>query len=476
MFCHANPLTELRKHITTQTDEEANATEWTTPFNNTNTLLKAGLGYSVSVGRVYYEGLDDSGIAGKSPTQKTSVQFNFPKNNTIWQFYNEITKVPIDKTESIQESGRKFSGRFIYEDTISVPGKSIVPTSDILVYVPTNAEGTGETIIVGNPLMAHIDFAKFYEENKNVILPQFKLLKKGNEYISLVASIENGSITGILSSDSNLTLKSIPPMQSFIVTTRADYTGTPENLVITKGMGTVAVGLGLRAAEYEQDVIRISASRSNLSTSAAIALSSSANNDYLLNEDSRRMLIKGVNTAPSIYTIVDGMYLDINRMKMLPESLPIGISTGKTGETTIAISGVQSLSDPYGQLFLRDVEEQLLLPIEDDDFSYTFNNTVGDVIGRFYLVRQESMPVNIETVSSEKISIYKSSESIHVLSVDGSEILELCVYGVDGKTLYKQKNTGQSYIEIPLRQLNTIMAMVKATTTKASAVSKVVVK
>jgi hypothetical protein len=329
--------------------------------------------------------------------------------------------------------------------------------------------------------MAHIDFEKFYDANKAIIKPEFKILtgQKTNaeSYISLELIIENGEITGSVSSGEAPDLTSnIPPMQSFIVTTNSAYAGSLDSLVITKDMSIVEAGVKLRAAAYEQDVIRIQATRDGISTAATIALFPSADNGYYLDEDSRRMLIKGISNVPNIYTIVDGMYLDINLMQTLPESLPIGISTIKKGETTIEISGVSSLSNPNSRLFLRDMEKMQLFPITDDDFKYTFNNTTGDVIGRFYLVHQENTQVGINAIPSKNIFIYKSDESIHVLSSDGSEIKDLLVYSVDGKVLYQQKNTGQSHIEIPLNSLNTAVAVVKSTTAKATVVSKIIIK
>ncbi len=482
MFKQANPLTEIRLHnaINPETKAGASSSDWTTPFNNTNYLLTAGLGYSINVGRLFYTGeFGDNGIDQQnSPWEFVNdVSFVFHSANppTTFQFYDEITKAKFPKTETV--ASRENASRFVYEVTEN--GKSVAPAGDVLAEVPTKQTTGGNPVLVGNPLMAHIDFNEFYYVNKAVIKPEFKVLFSGNSYITLSGTdadndgiVEKWEYTG--NTLPPLTPTSLPPMQSFIVTTREDYTGSPENLSITKQMAVANSLSKLRSSVSEEGIIRLYADNGTYQSDAAIVLGKDFRKNYFIDEDSRRMLIVKVGTAPSIYTVVDGMYLDINRVPELPETLPIGISTTKKGQLTLRLSGLEQVISQGNLLYFKDQKESLTIPLENNDFSYSFNNTEGNQEGRFYLICSKVITSgeNPEMQKPIVISLYR--DKIQVTSLDNSELLNVSMYGIDGRLLYQQKNTGLSSIELPLPSVGAIV--VKASTSKASETSKFMIK
>ncbi len=475
MFERANPLTEIRLHNTINPQTGATSTDWTTPFNNTNIELSPGFGYSARVGSLFYTQFlpdPDQGVVFSSRSTIESAEFAFPKDKMLFPFYNELTKMKVDKTEVVPEGGRDFKKRFIYE--ITQNDQSVVPDQETLARIPVNRKDEG-LVVVGNPLMAHIDFEKFYQANYAVIKPEFKILNGGNSYITMgaVDTDNDGIMEGPVSSDGGLTWKSIPPMQSFIVTTKSGYTGMPDELVINKDMSVVYSEAKLRSTISEPGVLRIRATRDNLSTQAAVVLSDTAHDEYVPNEDSRCMFIKNVKIAPSIFTIADNMYLDINRIKVLPDILPIGISTSNKGLTRLIISGLDGVPGIRDMLF-HDKDAARLLPLGDGTtFEYQFDNTEGDLLDRFCLVRQSL--TSMDEVSQGRIYIYLYNHVVHVISLDGSEIKDLIISGSDGRTIYQRHNTGSSHIEVPVPVFNSIL-IVKAGTEHTTKVTKVLNK
>ncbi len=461
MFEWANPVTEIRLYNTYNPQTGAFSAEWTKSFNNTNIRLNPGEGYSISVGRVYYEQVTDAGTVGSS-VRIADRTWVFPQTKMIFNFYDDVTKKLLPRTEQVPVGGRDYAGRFIYEETMN---------GDVLVEVPTKQTEGGKSVIVGNPLMSHIDFKEFYRENKDVIEPTFKVLTNGNEFSVYSGVDENGDgeITSYTSID-GLTATSIAPMQSFVVTTKEGYTGNPATLKITKDMSVTAPNYKLRAASKESGALRITTSNANYSSQAVVVVSENAKDGFNIAEDTRKMLIQGVTTSPSVFTVVDNMYLDINRVNTLPESLPIGISTTAKGATKIHISGFSSI-ESAGTFSFMDTKSGIFA-IEDDEFEYSFNNSEGDQIGRFYLLYDAPLSTSAKKNNlSESLQIFVQDKNIHVVSTDGNFIKNVVLCDVMGRILCSRDNTKNSHVVIPATQLQSIV-IIKANTLKTTKIIK----
>jgi hypothetical protein len=468
-FERINPLAQMRLFNAINPQTGTPTLEWTTPFTTTNKLLEAGTGFGYNIGKVVYD-LEEGQPAGESYYLINDTTLYFPKNKTVFQYYNEATKMPIvGKKDQINPEDRLHSKRFIYETDM--------PPADPLVTVPTKVIKKDELVVVGNPFMSHLNFAEFYAANANIIKPQYKLLKTDAKFAAgTVTSFVLGASEDLDASsvsDPVLTRISIPPMQAFIVETKEGYTGANPNLVITKAMSIVdGVHSALRSSEQEQGILRIKATRDGMETHAVVALSDRAHNEYVPDEDSRRILSSGLVNSPSVFTITNGKYLDINQMKEMPESLPLGISTTGKGLTQITFTGSSSLPTEYDYYFFDNQTSQKRLINENT--SYEFNNTEGDQIGRFYILRELHAPTGINEVKGN-IQIYVNQGIVHVLSSDGTEIESVKIYSPDGYIRYQRTNIGGSYVEIPVTKLNPVL-LVTATAGKATVTEKVIVR
>jgi hypothetical protein len=462
-FERANPLAHMRLfNEKNPQSHEAATLDWTEQFSTANHLLEAGTGFSYRIGQLVLD-LEDGLPADPDHSHIIAdTTLYFPKTKMSFPFYNEITKMPTGKVDNLLSGGRDHSMRFVYEtDTHQAP-------ADPLVTVPAKTTTTGALVVVGNPFMSHLDFAEFYEVNKERIEPKYHLLESGStfnvgQYVSFVLE---GSV-----SSAGLTAISIPPMQTFIVEIKSGYNGS--DLEITRAMSTVDnAHSALRSSVPEPAQLLIKVSRDNLSTSAVVAFSDRAHNEYAPNEDSRRILSSQLINSPSVFTITDGMYLDINQLRDMPESLPIGISTAGKGMTRITFTGSSSLPATYDYFFFDNQTSQKI-PISENRF-YEFDNTDGDQIGRFYILSELRTPNRIDELQGN-LQIYVSRGTVHVLSSDGSEIENVKIYGPDGSALYMQANTGRSHVEIPITQSNPVL-IVKATAGRTTKTEKVIVK
>ncbi|MDL2241690.1 hypothetical protein LJB91_02145 [Bacteroidales bacterium OttesenSCG-928-L03] len=510
MFKQANPITRTRLFNTTSPQSGTSFVGWTNPFNTTTTPLTAGLGYVVHVGEKFYTGtIADSGIAtGQKKQQWTSAPFSFPNAATQFQFYDEITKAKLVGDIEPKEGSldRSNSYRFVYEvdkteairddeGTTTIPNSSHVPENDPLVSVsiPENvgSDSKGVTeMVVGNPFMAHIDFEKFYFANQDFIKPEFKLItgKGGAQTITLSAEVEaedggkyltNVKVTdnaggAIEFGNEMIGLTSIAPMQTFIVTVKEGYEAKRGNsLILNRDMSVINTGANavLRSSgEYNTLRMKVTAANGN-TTNAVVTFSERSMNQFDHDEDSRRMIIEDVTNVPNIFTVADGMYLDINRMNDVPQSLPIGIIGGLNGDMKIAIKGFRSL-DTDKDIFFMDTAKDLLELVENDSFEYSFKHD-GTELGRFYLI-SKTKPTGTEEITKSNTSIYLKDRIIHILSLDGSELKDVTIYSADGQVLDKRINTGSTHLQIPASGYINPVLIVKSITDKTTQVQKVI--
>ncbi|MDL2245200.1 hypothetical protein LJC54_06840 [Parabacteroides sp. OttesenSCG-928-J18] len=493
MFERQNPLTEMRLHDTSSPQTGAVYADWTQPFHNVNERLEAGTGFSARIGKIYYTNdafyaNPDLGISNYSKTtDMDSMTYFFPDNRMSFHFYDEISKALHQKNyQTIPNKGRDYGHRFAFEAT---------QDENALVTIPIEATDTVK--LVGNPFMSHIDFEEFYRVNAAVITPEYRILSGGNQYIALsgeentVKDDEDNDVYAGLDvvattdPDKNLTWKSIPPMQSFIVKIRqkageeGETVAAGNQLLITGAMSvTDPAGSRLRSASGESSpypLLTIEASTVDHRSQAVVVLSEKAGKAYHANEDSRVMLIEGVKEVPKVFTVTEGMYLDINRMWGLPQELPIGLVTDSKLKTTLTLSGFLALKGDYDEFYFKDTKENVLTRITGDSFTYSFENTEGDQLGRFSLISLAS-PTGLEEISGSSIAVYLSQGVIYVHSMDGSEIKNVSVVRTNGETIWQQYNTGKSQLEIPVAHYNQEVLLVKVYTERESTTAKLLNK
>ncbi len=235
-FDYLNPLSEMQLHNITNPQTGFYSSDWTESFNTTNYSLYPGIGFSFRIGSLYYNEVTEVGANYDSRTSLSEMEMYFPKSNTSFRFYDEVTKLPTDKIEHINENGRDFNSRFVYE--ITEGDESIVPEEEELLQLNTNLSNGEGLVVIGNPFMSHFNFEEFYYRNHLLIKPEFKVLI--DEQYFTFSGVDNeriGMIESWTATHLDITPYSIGPMQSFIVTTREEYSG--ESLSVDRNMSLV---------------------------------------------------------------------------------------------------------------------------------------------------------------------------------------------------------------------------------------------
>ena len=487
MFERANPLVQMRHFNTVNPQTQASFVDWTTPFHTINVELTGGLPYSVMVAKIKYKdsAFDADPTVGvadyanpSSMDQITEVNYSFPGTKMDYDFYDEVTKKLLDPSyQQIPAGGRNWGHRFVYEVTEGTESVVKENANGNLLTISTGRDDEAKTIVVGNPFMSHLDFEAFYEANQAIIKPEYKIVSgiKGNVFATYSA-VDNGGVLLWEASTDGLTKTSIPPMQSFIVETREGYDGNLSQLVFNKEMSTVNTASKLRADRMaDMSKLKISISNGTETTNALLLLYNEANDNYSINEDSRAMLLKEDQpSTPRVFTVVNNMSLDINRMSEFPTTLPIGLLVRK-GALTLGISDANSLYLGSGNLYLVDTETGLQTLIDSDKFEYKFNSdSSGELLNRFYLLRKST---GFDTADqSSSVVAYVQQNELNVVSLDGSPIQSVSVVKSDGQTFYQQNQVGTSHLKVPVSLVPNTVLIVRTTTDQATTTVKVLNK
>lgn len=162
-------------------------------------------------------------------------------------------------------------------------------------------------------------------------------------------------------------------------------------------------------------------------------------------------------------------------MNDFPSLLPLGILTSRKGQTTIEINGFMSLDIGDDLLYFKDLKEDKTLLIEDDNFTYNFNNQEGNQEGRFFLQRVLRNSTQIEDLKTRTIVIYKEGSLLYINSLDGSDLKEVSLMNLSGQILYKKLNSSGQQVIVPA-DFNTPVVIVKAATEKSTETQKVILK
>jgi len=440
LFEQVNPLTEMRHFVIEEAETGFLYSDWSTPFISTVEPLDVGKSYSVRVGKVYYPNLDENGAQTNDKQLIDEVAFTFPNSKETFLFYDEMTKLPTGEKETIPQEGRKWRHRFIYE--IEKDGKSIVPESEELLSLSFPHIVGENSLMIGNPFMSNFNFEAFYKANKELIYPEFKLLVDGNEYLTY--SGIDVDLDGIIDSAStineDINLNSIQSMTSFVVTTRENF--DENSLVINKDMSSILGYSYSNGIRNEESRLSIEVSQDNSKSKCLILFSDDYNNEYLSQEDARRMIVKNTSNKAVIFTISNDKYLEINRLQTITDTLQIGITSVKQGKNKLSFQDINTI-DFTDELYFLDLKENVEIPFAGKNlFNYEFYNTEDNIFNRFYLIRKD--PANINDVSNEFFVRIINNE-LFIKTNDTNPVHSVEIFNLNGIRIWQEYNIQSSY-------------------------------
>ena len=324
-------------------------TDWTAPFNAVAEAYDKGMGFSASI----------TGAA----------TFRFPKEHRDYTYFDGAGN-STGQTEGVARDTQNV-GHFWTD---------VWTSGDSFTVTATNLEA-GETFVVGNPFMAHINIQKFLEANTNI--KEVKLYD-GNSIVTITN--EEATETGYTH---------IEPMQSFYVTATA---GTSLEVTFNAEMQEAKPGYQVMNAPAVQtraetrgladngnrNTLRLTATCDSRNTSCLVRLSPSADDAYRTGEDSRLLIDTQAEPTVAVFTVADGKALDIQQRRSGTD-IPVGLRMKRQGRVTLTLS--HRTGDDWTGWTLVDRQTGRRYPLTDG-YTYIELGTTGTTTDRLYLTKE----------------------------------------------------------------------------------------
>lgn len=246
----------------------------------------------------------------------------------------------------------------------------------------------GNTFIVGNPFMAHIDLKQFMSENQGKITSV--KVYDGNSNNTFI--LADGQLMG-----TNEGLAYLAPMQSFFVTTAKNQSQVQVNFTEKMLVQQPSVGLysnqsmvsDIRnvhrsAANISADRLRITAYSRAHSASCLLTINQHATDSYHVGEDSPILIDNEVPPVIAVFTEADGRALDIQQFSNR-KVIPLGFSLKSKAETVITIN--YSNNSEWKNWELVDKYTGRRYAIKNQETIIDLGS-IGTHVGRFCLVKR----------------------------------------------------------------------------------------
>lgn len=387
------------KMITVGDDEDnfvAVQGNWSAVYNNVEEEYEPGTGFSLKV-------LD-------MPKDVDDAVFRLPKADEEYSYYYYDANGSVTETES-KEIERTNPGKLEI---------SKLDKADAKISVQLQANDNSNYYLIGNPFMAHLDAAKFFSENSNVLEQKYWTV---TEDVQNVAASNDGEWASTTETD----IPTIAPLQSFFVQ-KVSGTNVSDEVTFTADMQTLAT-------ETETDGTNTSAliltaqTADGKTSRAAIAYDAMAKATYETSEDAELFLDSNLSDVPTIYTVAGTMATSINRTSEL-YNIPVGIYGNSTETVTLSVEGLKNFSSAA----LYDAEKRTETPLRDG----TTITLPANTSGRYFL--RAGAPTANEQIATDAIQIYTLSGN-RVMVTSTAPLKDIRVYTISG-ALVKQAKAG----------------------------------
>lgn len=414
---------------TVQYDE----TRWTPPFNG----LTQQYGFEQALNTQAYQEAEDehssysiTGFSLKADAEDlpvTTLKFRLPKEHTTYYYYNEKNQ----QTDLYEEINRNGEEGKLYTDYLKDKGDNW----EFPIILKTEKKST--VFIAGNPFMAHINIAKFFENNENIT--EVKVYD-GNAMNSAVLC-DGELLTN--NNDETKEWTSIAPMQSFFVTVEREMESCQitytEDMLETQPNGAQQLRIGrsrAAKAESEGDRLTITASAGDVESNALVRFNGDASADFVPGEDAALLVDNEVRPRVQVFTIAGNRAADIQQTPQT-DRITLGFMLAEAAPLTLCLSG--------------DTDWNLYDTLTGATYSLAGGQavslgTAGSSTGRYMLVRPAT---DISTVApAQGIAIRRTPQgTVTITSADGTALGECAVYSADG-TLTGRTNGGTTEVEL----------------------------
>lgn len=368
---------------------------WSAVYNNVEEKYEPGTGFSLKV-------LD------MPENSNTEAIFRLPKADEKYSYY--YANGSVTKTES-KEIERTNSGKLEI---------SKLDEANAEISVQLQANDNSNYYLIGNPFMAHLDAAKFFSENSNVLEQKYWTV---TEDVQNVAASNDGEWASTTETD----IPTIAPLQSFFVQKKEGATSNDVTVTFNKDMQVLG---GTEDDNTNTSALILTAQTADGKTSrAAIAYDATAKTTYETSEDAELFLDSNLSDVPTIYTVAGTMATSINRTSEL-YNIPVGIYGNSTETVTLSFDGLKNFSSAT----LYDAEEKTETPLHEG----TTLTVPASTSGRYFL--RAGTPTANEVIETSDIQIYTLSGN-RVMVTSTAPLKDIRVYTISG-ALVKQAKGG----------------------------------
>lgn len=375
--------------------ERAISGNWSALYNKVDEAYTPGTGFSLKVQDV-----------------TDSATFRLPKADTEYYYYSQNGAQGSDKVSGISKvNAHRLQSDEIYQRT----DNSTVGSIEVKEFtVPLDESADGQYYLVGNPFMAHLDMAKFFDGttgNGSVLEKKYWLVTNGNQ----TAAVGTGDGSWV-TVDGSSTPK-VAPLQSFFVQ-KVDN-ATSDQITFTQDMQALGgTGDGLRSA----NALTITATTTDGRTSrAAVAYDMAASADYEASEDAELFLDSNLGDVPMVYTVAGTMATSINRTSEL-YNIPLGVYGSKQEMVTLSFGGLNQFSSAT----LYDAQEQTETPLREGK---TVSVPAG-TSGRYFL--RAGTPTGNEVIARNAFLVYSVGGGKVMVTSSNTPLKDIRVYTMGG--------------------------------------------
>ena len=385
--------------LNSETKDVAISGNWSALYNDVAEAYTPGTGFSLKV----------QDITSNNAT------FRLPKADGSYTYYSYDGKPSGDPTTiSRLEGTENVSGR-LQSDQLFIRNTDLTEAeegTDITITLPETAHGG--YYLVGNPFMAHLDMAEFFDEttgNGSVLEKKYWVVTDGNQ--SAAVGTEGSWVTV----DGNST-PTVAPLQSFFVQKANNETGEI-TVKFTQDMQVLGgTGDGLRSA----NALTITATTTDGRTSrAAVAYDMAASADYEASEDAELFLDSNLGDMPMVYTVAGTMATSINRTSEL-YNIPLGVYGSKQEMVTLSFGGLNQFSSAT----LYDAQEQTETPLHEGK---TVSVPAG-TSGRYFL--RAGTPTGNEVIARNAFLVYSVGGGKVMVTSSNTPLKDIRVYTMGG--------------------------------------------
>ncbi len=365
---------------------------WSAVYNNVEEAYTPGTGFSLKVLDMP-TGADDNAV------------FRLPKADGSYSYYTNGSTtsgnpVQIDRNGNTEDALFK-SGQLKTNE---------LTDADATITVPLQENEGSNYYLIGNPFMAHLDAAKFFDVNKSVLEQKYWTVEND---VQNVAASNDGEWALTTGTD----IPTIAPLQSFFVQ-KVSGTNVSDEVTFTAEMQTLSTETD--ETTNTNALILMAKTADGKTSRAAIAYDATAAATYAADEDAELFLDSNLSDVPAIYTVAGTMATSINRTSEL-YNIPVGIYGNSTEMVTLSFEGLNH----FNSATLYDAEEKTETPLREG----TTLTVPASTSGRYFL--RAGTPTANEVIETNDIQIYTLSGN-RVMVTSNVPLKDIRVYTMNG--------------------------------------------